>query len=430
MTGRRSSIERLGTRMASKWRILAASAAALVVIAVAASVHLAQQPEESDQRPGPAMAVEVVTASEKQIQTSTEVAGTLGPARRANLTVQTSGEIKSVLVDMGDFVESGAVLLVLDDTDLMHQARQAEAAVEAARAQLAQMESGAGAAEMEQLEAQVETARVQAEAARKALERIEFLFQEGAVTRQALEEAEAAHQVAEQQLIMAEQQVKIAELGAGSEALKAARAQVRQAEAAHQAALSMLERSALKAPFAGIVAYVEANEGEMVSPGTPLVGVVVSDPIHLNLGVSEKVVAHLKPRDSLAVVAPAVGGEFYGMVDRVAPAADPESGLFPVRVVIDNPHGDLKAGMTAEARVVTGKALAVSVPRTAVLTRGPASHVFVVEEGMAHRREVETGLRDAEYVEILEGVSEGDVVVIRGADYLHDGSPVEIRWRE
>lgn len=414
----------------ARWRLFAVAAGVLLVIVVLTSVHLAQGRGDDTPSASPPVAVEVVRAELREIRSSVAVTGTLAAYKSVNLVAKVSGEVAEILVEMGQEVEDQDHLIRLDDSDLLLQRDQARAALEAASAQVEQLAAGASAEEIQQLRAQLEVAEAQAEAAGSTLDRMEFLYEEGAVSLQELEGAQTQARIAEQQLVMAQQQVQRAEEGASPHALKAARAQVRQAEAALSVAESMLAASLIKAPFSGVVSYVSARQGEMASPGVPLVGVVVTDPVTLELGVTEGTVVHLEPGDELVISVPVLGTSHRGLVSQVAPAADPQTRVFPVKVVIPNPAGDLRPGMIAQARVVTGKTRAVAVPRQAVVSRGPESHAFVVEEGIARRREVETGLQDQEFVEILHGIDEGEVVVVRGAAYLYEGARVTKRWGE
>jgi len=123
----------------------------------------------------------------------------------------------------------------------------------------------------------------------------------------------------------------------------------------------------------------------------------------------------------------ATGEGFTGEVTEIAPSPEPESGMYPVRILIDNPDTELRPGMTAEVKITRERAEDVLIiPRQALSARGDEYHVFVVEEGMARRRQVRVGMQDEDYAEVRSGLNEGDVVVYYGMQYLEDGTSVVI----
>lgn len=377
--------------------------------------------------PVDSVAVEVSTVERRDVFRTTRVTARISPRLSVDLTPRVPGEVQEVFVQMGDRVEEGQALFKLDDSDLRTQLAQAEAALESARAQVAQVESGARDEEIQQLQAALEQAEMVFELAARTYERVERLYRQGTVSGAQLEEAEMAYRGAEVQLTIARMNLKMALDGAPEETLRAARARLREAEAAVSAVRTQVERAVIRAPVAGVVAYVIVDRGDMVSPGSGTVGLVDIDTVHVDALVSEKVVGSLRRGDAVSVSVGALSETFDAVVTQVAPAADRQTGMFPVRMSIDNPEGRLKAGMMAEVTFVTERAEDVlSVPRRAVMTRGAEHYVFIVVDERARRRPVEIGLEDAEHVEIRRGLSEGDVVVEFGAEYLEDGDRVQV----
>ncbi|MFO8059090.1 MAG: efflux RND transporter periplasmic adaptor subunit, partial [Bacillota bacterium] len=209
--------------------------------------------------------------------------------------------------------------------------------------------------------------------------------------------------------------------------LQMARAQLREAEAAVQMVRRRLEDTVIRAPSDGQIAYVLVDPGDMVSPGMAVAGLVDIDPVYVDAAVSERVIGHLDRGDVIGVDVAATSETFRGTLEQVAPAADPQTGMFPVRVTVDNPECKLKPGMLAELLLITERVEGVlAVPRRAVMTVGAEHQVFVVVDGRAERRRVQTGLESDEYVQITEGLSEGERVVESGADFLEDGTLVDV----
>ncbi len=375
----------------------------------------------------PGVAVEVVATEHRDIWRTVRVAGRVSARLSVDLTPKISGTVDEVLVQMGDSVEEDDAVVRMDDADVRSHVAQAEAGLEMARAQVAQLEKGASEEEILQLRAVYDQAEAAADMARWSFERMEELYRKGAISRLQMEEATLQHRSAQAQLTMAEMSLKLALDGAPEETLQIARAQLREAEAAVQVVRRRAEDTVIRAPASGQIAYVSVDPGDMVSAGMPVAGLVDTDPVYIDAAVSERVIGFLDPGDAIRVDVAATSETLDGTLAQTAPAADPRTGMFALRAVVDNPEGRLKPGMLAELIFVTEKAEGVlAVPRRAVMTMGAGHHVFVVVEGRAHRRRVELGLEDDEYVEVTAGLSEGELVIESGADYVEDGTLVDV----
>lgn len=410
-----------------RWWLVGISAALVLVGYFAFAYPSPAENEEEGDAPVGSVAVQVISVERRDVHRTTRVTARISPRLSVDLTPRVPGEVQEVFVEMGDRVEAGQALVQLDDSDLRTQQAQAEAALETARAQVAQVESGASDEEIQQLRAAVEQAEMTHDLAVRTYERIQRLYRQGVVSGTQLEEAEMGYRGAEIQLTIALLNLKMALDGAPEETLRAARARLSEAEAAVSAVRTQVDRAVIRAPVPGVVAYVIVGRGDMVSPGSGTVGLVDIDTVYVDALVSEKVVGSLRKGDTVPVVVGALSETFDAEIAQVAPAADRQTGMFPVRMSIDNPDGTLKSGMLAEVTFVTERAEDVlAVPRRAVMTRGAEHYVFIVVDDLARRRPVELGLEDVEYVEVRRGLAEDDVVVEFGAEYLEDGDSVEV----
>ncbi|MGQ0813888.1 MAG: HlyD family secretion protein [Gemmatimonadota bacterium] len=198
-----------------------------------------------------------------------EASGTI-EATEADLGFQVAGRVIEVLVDEGDVVQPGKLLARLDGAELTARRDAAAAQVQAARAQLAELERGARPQEIRQAQAGLEAARRRTQEAEAALARTRRLYDGGAVSREALDQAQTAFTVARAQAEQAEQQLSLVDLGPRPERIEAQRAVVRQAEAAVAQANAALDHAVILAPFAGVVTIRHREPGESVSPGLPV----------------------------------------------------------------------------------------------------------------------------------------------------------------
>ena len=188
----------------------------------------------------------------------------------ADLGFQVGGRIAEVNAAEGDRVDAGSVLARLEVSELSARRAAAAAQVDAARAQLAELEEGARPEELAQARAAEQSAREQMEDARRLVERMRPLYEGGAVSRQALDQAETAYAVARAQHEQAVQQAGMVQRGPRAERLTAQRAVVEQAEAMLAQADAALTHATIVAPFAGVVSVRHREPGEAVSPGAPV----------------------------------------------------------------------------------------------------------------------------------------------------------------
>lgn len=247
-------------------------------------------------------------------------------AREVDVNAKIPGRVIELLVEEGDEVKPGQIVARLDEKDLRAREKQALAQVEAARAQLQKAQTAlrvteetAGAG-LERARAALERARAEAELAAKTLERMEMLFDQGAIPQQQLDEARAraeAAKAAENEARAAVAEAEAAQLKvtlAGDE-VEAARAQYQQAKAALEEIRHNLAELAVKAPAAGTVTAVNVEEGELVSTGMPLITVTDFKDNWVEMQVSQDAALSLRPGQKATVMAG--GKKFKGEISRV-----------------------------------------------------------------------------------------------------------------
>lgn len=210
--------------------------------------------------------------------------------------------------------------------------------------------------------------------------------------------------------------------------LEVAQAQVLVAEAGVKTAEANLRDASITAPFAGVVSAKPVSEGALASPGTVLLEVVSSD-VRGVFTIEEAQVGQVKVGQAATLTTTAYPGErFQGTVSIVNPTANATTRSFGLKITPTDPQGRLKAGMFAQAELVTAeRPQALLVPEAAVLTREGKTVVFVVVDGKAQRREVTTGLRADGKIEVTRGVQAGESVVVVGQNLLNDGDAVTVR---
>jgi membrane fusion protein (multidrug efflux system) len=200
------------------------------------------------------------------------------------------------------------------------------------------------------------------------------------------------------------------------------------ARAADDLARLNLSYSAIRAPFAGVVAIRHVKLGQELAVGARIFRITDPTPLKASVYVPERELARLKPAQPATVRIDALGGRSFPAVVRlVAPTVDAASATFKVTLEVDDPAGDLKPGMFARVGIVfERRADALSIPRVALLDTDGASNVFVVTAGKAEQRAITTGLSHAGRIEVLDGLDGVEQVVIVGQTGLKDGNPVRV----
>lgn len=335
-----------------------------------------------------AVPVEVREACFGNVEVIGNFTGVLQPKRVVGVVHKMGGKVSEVKVKDGDKVNAGALLIRLDSAELSAQAAQAEAGLLAARVQL--------------------------DAAARALEDTKILYEEDIVSLKEFEQAETGYRLAE--------------------------AQMAQAQATLQLIATQLDDTLLTAPIGGTISGVTINPGEMISPGMPVVAINELGTMEVHVELTEKDVGRVSEGQKVSVLVAAADPEpFAGEVISISPVADPRTKTFRMKVALPNESGRLKAGMTAVVELVIAEERDVLViPVEAVLTKQGRQLVYVVDvtggegadsgDGRGHARccPVTLGLENGTLVSVREGISPGEPVVISGQHYLEEGSLVAI----
>lgn len=199
------------------------------------------------------------------------------------------------------------------------------------------------------------------------------------------------------------------------------------ARAAYRLARLELSYGAVTAPISGVVAARNIKPGNLVQINTPIFTIVDNSRLEATLNAPEREIEVLKAGQAVQLAVDALPGKtFEGRIDRVSPVVDSGSGTFRVVCAFDG-GGELQPGMFGRIRInYDQRADALAIPRTALLDDGNAPAVFTVRAGKAVRTELKLGYIDGEWVEVRDGLREGDPVVVAGKAALREGSAVQV----
>lgn len=188
-----------------------------------------------------------------------------------------------------------------------------------------------------------------------------------------------------------------------------------------------LDKTAIRAPYAGVVTRRYVKPGQFLAQGAPAFEIADFSALKAKFNVPERAAATIARGQSVAMKADALEGQdFSGQVERVAPVVDRTSGTVTVTVAVD-PASALRPGLFVRMNVRYAQiGDALLLPKSALLRGEGGSRVYVIEDKHAHTRPVKLGLEQGEQIQVLAGVESGNQVVTVGQEKLADGDPVEV----
>ncbi|MDI6743913.1 MAG: efflux RND transporter periplasmic adaptor subunit [Thermodesulfovibrionales bacterium] len=336
-----------------------------------------------------AVNVRVHAAEKKSLRPFLDTTGTLNPYEEVIVSAEVDGILKGMKVSEGSIVSKGTILAVIDDIDYDLEVKKVDAALKQADANLANTK----------LEYQRKNA----------------LFKEQLVTQQQFDDV--------------------------STRLSLAAAEVERATASLSLAKQKLLKTLIYSPLAGVVKEKKVERGNYVKNGTALFTIIQTNPIKLNFSVPEKDTGKLKAGQNVFFTVDAFPQrEFKGKVSVIYPSLEEKTRTLLIEALVPNPSGILKPGLFSHVTLHTGSERGiVLVPITALLYEGEKIRVFVAEGDRAKERTVKIGQQyklqssvrspqppGNEYIEIIEGVKEGELIVTVGQQNLFEGAKVNV----
>jgi RND family efflux transporter MFP subunit len=351
----------------------------VAVLALALVCACAGAPEEDLGESGTVVvsAEDLVVVTVGEIEAGPLLSGSLQPERSATVLAEISGTVLRVSAEPGQSVSRGVVVFQIEDPALREAVLSARAAATSTQQALT--------------------------SAQRNAERSQALYDAGAVSQRALEDARLA--------------------------VESARAQQSDAEARLALARSQLGKATVRAPFSGIVSERPASTGDVVQPGSELFTIVDPASMRLEARVPSTELAFV--REGFQVEFEVTGYEgrtFLGRISRVIPTVDPVSRQVTVFVTIPNVEGRLVGGLYAEGRLAARARSGLLVPAEAVDLATVPPTVLRLRGGVVELIPVEVGLRDEglERVEVVAGLAAGDTVLVGAARTVTPGTPVRV----
>lgn len=309
------------------------------------------------------VSVKVETVKTEEVSLDFSANGNFEPLQELKFSAEKPGRVVRVLVDEGDNVRVGQTLAIVRSEQITSDLQAAEASYQNAQTDLSRFENA---------------------------------FKTGGVTKQQLDQAKL-------NLVTAKSRFQQAKVNIGD--------------------------TNIKATINGIVNKKYIEPGSVLGAATPLFDIVNVSRLKLKVTVNENQVANIRIGNTVKVKASVYPDkEFSGKITFIAPKAD-TSLNFPVEIeIVNNTSHDLKAGMygTAEFASSQQKQSLMIIPRNAFVGSVSSNQIFIIENGVAKLKTVTAGRIFGDKVEIINGLSDGETVIVTGQINLQDGSKVDI----
>lgn len=375
----------------------------------------------------------------KAIPTYFEATGNLAGDESTDVAPAIAGKILEVNFDVGSYVSKGSVLVRLDPRDAqirldqsLDQLEQQRKSYEQAVANLRQTQVRLGVKDNEifniETFSQVRSTKANLDLAEKELARAQRLFDTGDLSKATLDQRRATRDALLGQLDESRSNAAVAvkAIDSARAASESAKAGISTAETQVASAQKALKDTTVLAPISGYISERVADPGEYVSPNTPntkIATIVRTSSLRMRIDVPEQSIGKVAKGQGISLQTSAYPDRsFAGMVVRILPSLNSTARTMIVEAEVPNSDGLLKPGQFATVRITQSKPEnAVMVPASSVKAEGDTNKIFIIKDGVARERLVQTGLLEDEMIQIKTGVSEGDVIATSEIGSLYDG---------
>jgi len=334
--------------------------------------------------------VPVVSVKKVEVQGKVHGPGTVQSKVPVTVSAKITGILEKLYADQGEMVQKGQLLAELDAVELRAREMAAQAAKNRAQRDLARSQ-----ADMTKSQANLGLAQ-------SNYQRDLEVFKPGYISKAAFDTTKAQLRVAE------------SEVAATKATVTALEASVKQAESETHAAAALHNYTRILAPMDGLITVRKAEIGNIIAPGTPIFQMVNLDQIWVAAWIDETQVAQLREGQK-ATINLRSGRVAQGEVVRLNKEADTVTRELEVDVKFAQLPEPLVIGEEAEVDIATGQQTATAVPLAAIISRNGSKGVLVADKGLARFQKISTGLQDGIKIAVLEGLKEGELVVINPA---------------
>jgi len=402
---------------------------ALVSLVSASTLFLLGSCGKKESKKEPVVTVQVTPAKRATISQTISAEAVVYPLQQATIAPKITSTVKQFLVQRGSRVKKGQLLAVLENKDLTAAAEASKGDFEQADAAYVTTVNAGLPQQIQKAELDALTAKSAFDAQQKVYRSRKELFEQGALPRREFDAAEVA--LAQARSLNEQAQRQLADLHrlGKEQALKAAQGSRMSAEGKYRGAEAQLSYSEIRSPIDGYVTERPLYVGDLATANQPILTVMDTSRLIAKSHVPQSEAAILKVGNPAELKIHGIDEPIKGRVSLVSPALDPGSTTIEVWAEAIKPNPALKPGMTVEV-TMTAKTVkeALVVPTPAVFKNNEGADYVVIaaSDGHARLKTVQIGVRDAEFSQVLSGVTVGDPVISSGGYALPDNTQIKI----
>jgi len=395
----------------------------------AAGVLLLAGCKKDEKEKEPVVSVQTTSVQRAPISQVISAEAVVSPLQQAIVTPKITSTISKFLVQRGSVVKQGQLLAVLENKDLSAAAVQSKGELDQAEAGYVTTVNAGLPQQIQKAELDATAAKAGFEAQQKVYDSRKNLFEQGALPRRDLDSAEVGLAQARGTYEVAQRQLDDLKRLGEKQLLKSANGQFSAAKGKYLGAEALLSYSEIRSPIDGVVTDRPLFPGELATANQPLITVMNTSKLVAKSHIAQSEAAVLKVGNAAELKVPGLDEPVQARVSLVSPALDPGSTTIEVWVETLKPEPALKPGMTVEVSM-TAKSVkdALVVPTAAVFKSGEGADYVVLAgaDGHAHVKTVQVGVHNAEFTQVLSGVSAGEAVISSGGYALPDKTQIKI----
>ena len=395
----------------------------------------------------------------------TTYTGNVTSAEKVSIIPSVSGKIQTVDVEVGQTVEKDTKLFTLDTTDLTYKLNQAQANYDSAAATYDKTAGGSAKQAQNDAATALEKAKNELNDAKNQLEnntaitaaqtayndakanydRTNTLYQADATTKVTLDDAKskldtatAAFEIAKgnaetrlnnakASFAAASENASITDAIINPDNVASAKAQMESAKAALDIAKHQLDNATITAPISGKISAKNISVGELTPAQTPSIVLENTNSVNVVIKVTETNINDITVGMSAKISVPSTGLSYDGTISTISPSADQKTGMFDVKVSINNSDDNLKLGMVTNITLVnSNENNTLLIPRESVFEEDGTSYVYVINGDKLAKHSVTVGEPKNQYIEIKDGLSQDDQIVVEGSSNMKDNEKFNI----
>ena len=343
---------------------------------------------------------------------------TLKTGAEVKIGARISGQVKSLLAKIGDFIRAGEKVAIIEHEDLISRVARVQADLDAEEAKLNKI-LAEGPLETNKAKAQLEELKVQLKLGKKTLERNLELSKKGFIADSSVDQAEERLEVLKAKINLANEEIKLKGSQLENDS-RLAQAMVDRARANLEVEDIQLSYATITAPIDGIVAFISTQEGETVvsSMSAPtFVNLIDLRKLEVTVFVDETDIGRIKVGQKSLFTVDTYSEKFFkGKVREIRPKAVIKDNVVNYEVILDIEKKNiskLRPEMTANVVVTTGtRKNVLTIPKSAVKRKGKKTFTVMQVDGKLVDKSIELGWRDDKVIEVISGLAEGDQVGI------------------